>query len=442
MGRFYKYIPKAPVGYYTSDGEYKKINLVPINGVNIANSFDISYVRGIVGEFNAVISRFMFFSIYDKNGNERPHPKAQDHIYFPADQMSEMINKCESQCYNIKNQMERIFDLDITRSSANRFRLSERVIEFLYIFNHSQLNLFMKKYNIKDSQDQYRLRQLYEYRVIRPSDSNMTDPEVRKEFKKYVKEKKHKNFGHFLTTNNQKYQTRVQEIELHIDLLSDKQKEQLQRIKDFLTDGITELVYRFHWKLIELQQFVTGMLKKTPILGSDAKRDIDTSNSQVIDRNKTEGEQHKTKEVAAAHKKNPEDNLQVIVQVATYWNIMANGRDMEIIRSLTNKKIQSISNIVKSNGKDNVLQVIENTGNLLINSPIMFEEFMNNSDRFNKVLKRNNPDTRLTDKEIRSIRDNTYKFKLNYSPVSHDKIPLFNSKSSAKFWFKEHLNLM
>ena len=65
---------------------------------------------------------------------------------------------------------------------------------------------------------------------------------------------------------------------------------------------------------------------------------------------------------------------------------------------------------------------------------------MSNCDRFNKVLKRSNPDTRLTDKEIRSTRDKMYCFKLNLSPVFQDKISQFNSKAEAKSWFKEHLN--
>ncbi len=440
MGNNYVHIEKAPVEYITVDGEIKKIHLIPINKVKISNVFDIPHVRGIVGNFNAMISRFMYFGVFDKYGNERAYPKAQNHIYFPSEQMSNMINKCDSQCRNITKDMKRIFDLDITRSSANRFRLSERVMEFLYVFNHSQLNSFMDKYDIT-GKDRYRLRQLYNYRVIRPSDGNMSPKQMR-DFKSYMKDKRNKDFHHLCKTNHVKYQTRIQEIELHIDLLSDKQKIQLQRIKEFLVEGITDLMYRFHWKLIELQQFVTGMLKKKPILGSDTKQDTETPNSQVNDRNKTEGEQQKTEEVAAAHKKDPEVSLQEVAQVGTFWNIMAAGRDMEIIRSLTNMKIKSIINIVKLIGKDNILQIIENTGHLLINSPIMFDELISNSDRLNKILDRTYPDSRLTDKEIMTSKDKKYKFKMNLSLVSCDHIPQFNSKAEVKSWFKNHLNQM
>lgn len=69
----------------------------------------------------------------------------------------------------------------------------------------------------------------------------------------------------------------------------------------------------------------------------------------------------KTHEVAANHLKDPEDDLfQSIVEVATFWNIMANGKAMDPINKLTDNKIQSIGNLVKSNGKDHVLHAIKN----------------------------------------------------------------------------------
>lgn len=444
MSTYFQPIKKAPLMYVTSEGDYKKINVKAIKGVNIPNSFDIPYVRGAVGLFNAIMSRMMYFAEYDKNKNKRLYPMAQELIYFPAHQISNMINRCESQSYNIIRSLERILDIHVSRAhekaGANTFRLSQRVNEFLHIFTPGKLNKFIEKYQIA-SEDQYALRQLYNYRVVRPTDANL-NKEERSEFNAFIKSRKHRNFLHFCSQNRVTPQARIIQIEANIDLLSDKQREQLTRIKTFLKEGITKLVNYFHWKLVDLQQFISLMLNKERILGSDAKRDIDTSNSQIIDRNKTEGEQLKTDEVAAAEKKDPEAiSFQDITRVATYWNIMANGRDIEVIKSLTDKKIQSIYNIVKSKGKDNVLQTIENTGNLIINTPIMFTEFLNNSDRFNKVLQ-SKPDTRLSDNEARSNSEKKYKFYLNHSDVSHDKVPEFKSKAEAKSWFKNHLNLM
>lgn len=476
MSDFYKHTPKAPVSYVTSDGEIKKITLVPINNVKISNSFDIPYVRGIVGSLNAIISRFMHFAIYDAYGNKRTYPKAQDHIYLPYHQLSDMINRCESQSINIKNQLERLFDLDIKRAhekfGANKFKLSERVIEFLYIFNHDQLNQFMEKHNITDSQDRYRLRQLYKFRVVRPSDANM-NREQREQFYSFMKNKTHKDFNHFCSTNNKSIQSRIDKIELHIDLLSDKQKQQLNRIKSQIKQGITKLVNRFHWLLLKLEQFVTGMLKKSQITASETNREDVSPHSHAIDRNKTEGEMQKTHEVAATQLKDPEDvPFQDIVQVATYWNIMARGREMEFMFNLTDKKIQSIIALVKLNGKEKVLQAISNTGYLKLNSTLMWNSFTRDSynpeSRFNKIYNTTKFDSRFSEEQWRTLRGKQSKFYDKYAipaglfrrtrnlsreekfklydlytnPVFHDTIPTFTTKADAKSWFKSNIDNM
>ena len=138
------------------------------------------------------------------------------------------------------------------------------------------------------------------------------------------------------------------------------------------------------------------------------------------------------------------------MQVATFWNIMANGREMDLINSLTNNKMESIYNLVKLNGKANVLQAIENTGNLFkedhMISVITFKDFLFNSElpnsRFNKVLSRLDSDTRFTDDEHRTRGDKKHKFYTTYSVVAHDNVPQFTSKAEAKSWFKSNLNQM
>jgi|LGVF01.2.fsa_nt_gb hypothetical protein len=453
MSKYFAPVKKSTLKYISSDGEYMKVNVQAIKGVNIPNSFNIPYVRGAVGLFNAIISRMMYFTEYDSNNNKRPYPKAQDKIYFPAWQIAPMINRCESQSYNIIRSLERILDIHVSRAhekhGANTFRLSHRVYEFIHIYTPGKLNEFIEKYQIP-SEDQYALRQLYNYRVVRPTDANL-NANQRAEFHTFIKSRRHRNFLHFCSQNNKTPQARIVEIELHLDLLSEKQKEQLARIKKYLAEGITKLVNYFHWKLVDLQQYISMMLKKDKIISNESKQDSNTSNSLVNNRNKTEGEQQKTEEVAAAEKKDPEDiSFQDIVQVATFWNIMSNGREMDLINSLTNKKMESIYNLVKLNGKDNVLSAIGNTGNLYkedhMISVITFKDFIYNSEeansRFNKVLKRTNSDTRFTDDQLRTRGDNKYKFYTNYSVVAHDNVPQFNSKAEAKSWFKSNLNQM
>jgi len=451
MSKYSKEVKSSPVSYITLDGEIKKNTLVGIKGVHIPNSFNIPTVRGIVGTFNAILSRFMYYGVYDKYGKERPYPMSQDHIYLPAHQLSTMIKRGQTQCYNIKNDLERIFDLDITRSSANRFRLSERLNEFLFIFTIPKLNAFMDKYDITDSEDRYRLLQLYHYRAVRPSDKNMAG--YWKDYESFMKDRKHSDYNHVCQTNNQKYQTRIQKIELHIDLLSDKQRRQLQWIKDSIVEGATRLVHRFHRKLIELQQFITLMILKDKVTASNTDEESETTNSQVIDRNKTEGEMQKTHEVAAVHKKIPNVHkndlkvtLQDIVQIGTYWNIMARGRNIEFMFSLTDKKIQSIITLVKSHGKDKVLNTIKATGYMLLPNIMKFDSFKENNvdpdSRFNKISRKENFDTRMDESEQMQNRNRQHKFYLGNGPITYDNIPTFNSKSDAKSWFKSNLNNM
>lgn len=453
MSTYFAPVKKSTLKYIDANGEYMKVNVQAIKGVNIPNSFNIPYVRGAVGLFNAIISRMMYFTEYDSNKTKRPYPIAQEKIYFPAWQISPIINRCESQSYNIIRSLERILDIHVSRAhekaGANVFRLSQRVYEFMHIYTPGKLNDFINKYQIT-SEDQYALKQLYNYRVVRPTDANLNANE-RAEFHTFIKSRRHRNFLHFCSQNNVTPQTRILEIELHLDLLSEKQREQLSRIKKYLAEGITKLVNYFHWKLVDLQQYISLMLKKDKTISTDSNQESTTPNSLVNDRNKTQGEQQKTYQVAAAEKKDPEGILlQDIVQIATYWNVMAKGRKMEAIHTLTNKNMESIYNLVKSHGKANVLEAIGNTGNLYQSDDrypvIEFKHFTCNStdinSRFNKVLKRTNPDTRFTDDQQRARGERKYKFYTNHSVISHDKIPQFNSKAEAKSWFKSNLNIM
>lgn len=451
MNTYFKAIKKSTLKYVNSDGEYMKVNVQAIKGVNIPNSFNIPYVRGTVGLFNAIISRMMYFTEYDSHNNKRLYPKAQEKIYFPAWQISPMINRCESQSYNIIRSLERILDISVSRAhekhGANVFRLSQRTHDFLHIFTSEKLNEFIEKYQIF-SEDQYALKQLYNYRVVRPTDANLSTTE-RQEFHTFIKSRRHRNFLHFCSQNNVTPQARIVEIELHANLLSEKQREQLTRIKKYLTEGISKLTNYLHWKLVDLQQFITLMLKKDKITSSDSNQEEDTTNSQITDRNKTEREMQKTHEVAATHLKDPEEpSLQDIVQIATYWNIMARNRNMEFMNSITDKKIQSIVMLVKIHGKEKIIDTIQNTGKLLLNNTLVFNDFIKNSNdpdsRFNKIYRRTNFDTRITEAEEMQIRNQSYKFILNHHNVSRDKIDrlVFNSKAEAKFWFKSNTNNM
>ena len=451
MAKTYKDIENAvSVQYVTNDGTFKKIKLQAINGVNISNSFNIPYVRGTVGLFNAIISRFMFFGVFDAKGKPRAYPVAQEKIFFPAHQAAPMINRCESQVFNIIRSIERTLDIHVSRAhakaGANVFRLSERAIEFLYIFKYQDLIKFIEKYDIEES-DQYALKQMYNYRVVRPSDGNLNHDQ-RDEFYSFMKDRRHRDFVHFCSQNNKTPEVRVTEIEAHIDVLSLKQQEQLARIKQILKATPGKLKHYFHWLLIKLQQFITFMADKANIINKTNAKPNKTV-SQVVNRNKTEGEQRTTEEVASVHKKEPNVHksnnatLQDVVEVAVLWNIMSAGKDMDQLHTLTDKRIQSITNLVKSHEKGAVLTAIRNTNNMTqgegMQSLVQFKDFLKDStddnSRFNKILNYNTPNSNLSNRDNMNRGNKLFKF-------NSIQVPEFKTSTEAKYWFKDNSNIM
>jgi len=430
--------PNAALKYVAHDGTYKKMKLQAINGVNISNSFNIPYVRGAVGVFNLILSRFMYY------GNK--YNKAQELIYMSGAEASVIINRCESQFFNIIRSFERIFDIKIKRAheshGANTFRLSEQTIEFLYVYNQVQLESYIEKYKI-DEIDQYALRQIYNYRVVRPTDGNLFG-ENRRNFYSFIKDRKHRDFLHFCAQNNITPESRVVEIEANTDFLSPKQREQLANIKALLKETPGKLKHYFHWLLIKIQQFVSFKKNIDEITNKKTDKENTRKPSQIVSRNRTEGEQRTTDEVAQAHKKDPQEvSFQDIVEVATLWNIMASGREMDPIIKLTDKKIESIYNLVKSHTKENVIYTVKNTGNLykadnMINL-IQFKDFIYNStdehSRFNKVASKNIADTRLSINYNIENSERWFKF-------TSIEVPEFKSKAEAKSWFKSNNNQM
>jgi hypothetical protein len=388
----------------------------------------------------------MYFAEYDKHGKTRAYPQAQEKVYFPAHQAAPMINRCESQVFNIIRSIERTLDINVTRAhekaGANVFRLSERAIEFLYIFKYQDLIKFIEKYNIEES-DQYALKQMYNYRVVRPSDGNLNHDQ-REEFYSFMKDRRHRDFLHFCAQNNKSPEVRVTEIEAHIDVLSLKQQSQLNRIKQILKATPGKLKHYFHWLLIKLQQFITFMADKANIINkTNAKPNKKVS--QVVNRNKTEGEQRTTEEVASVQKKEPnvhESNsvtLQDVVEVAVLWNIMSAGKDMDQLQTLTDKRIQSINNLVKSHGKESVIIAIRNTNNLTkgvdMKSLVQFKDFINDStnenSRFNKILDYDTPNSNLSNHDNMSRGNKLFKF-------NSILVPDFITSTEAKYWFKEN----
>jgi len=362
MASYYKELERAPIKYIDHNGEIMKKIILPIRKkVTIHNSFKKKYFRGVVGTFNFAISRFMFFGIYDKDGNKRKFPMAQEYIYLPGHHISDAVGLKETQPYNIIRTLERIFDIHVVRANekagANKFRLSERVIEFLNIYTLSKLNEFIIKYQI-DKKDQYALRQLYKYRVVRLSDDNMTSEE-KQDYSKFVKSKSHRDFIHDISRNNESDQSRVEMIELNIELLSDRQIEQLQRIKQEIKNGVKRLVKRFHMKLVELQQFITISLKRNKHKEEEPSSE-DSPSLTNSESNMKETAEHASATRVAQRKPSDEPSPGDIMQIAAAWNNVVRGVEhIPHIKKMDQKTYNAICSQVKSYGKETIISNIK-----------------------------------------------------------------------------------
>jgi len=350
----YTHIEKAPLKYYDKFGEFKKVTVEPIKKVQISNAFDISFVRGAVGLFNFMISRMMFWSTYEKPGIKRHHQIAQEFVYIPAHQIGPAINRCESQSYNIIRSLERIFDIKVERAhekhGANTFTLSHRVNEFLHIFTEEKLQAFIQKYNI-DALDVYALRQIYNYRVIKPTDKNMS-LEEQKEFADFIASQKHKNFLHYCSRNNESPVKRAEFVEDHQELLSDTQLNQLKKIKSMLASGITKLANHYHWALVKLQQFISS---KITFKTKPNKQKQETPSLANSESNKKETAQHKAATRVAQRKPEPTEIAEIL---AAWFNVTRGQENISQNENITNATYNAICNQVKLHGKETIISTI------------------------------------------------------------------------------------
>lgn len=362
MANFYKNVDSAPIKYVDSNGEIKKKKVQAIRkDVKIPNSFKKKYNRGIAGAFNYALSTSMFYAIYDKNGQKRPFPMAQDWIYLSGQNISKAVGLKDTQPYNILRSLERILDVHIVRANekagANKFRLSERAIEFMNIYTESKLQAFISKYQI-DKHDIYALRQLYKYRVIRLSDGNM-DREEKQEYSTFIKSKDHRNYIHDISRNNESDQARVNMIEMHIEFLSERQIEQLNKIKQELKNGVKRLVKRLHMNLVKLQQFITISLKRKNSFKDKETPKQDKPSLTNSESNKKETAEHASA-TRAAQRIPEEPTPGDIMEVCATWNNVVRGQEkIPHIAKMDQKTYNAICKQVKSYGKETIISSIK-----------------------------------------------------------------------------------
>ena len=131
------------------------------------------------------------------------------------------------------------------------------------------------------------MKQLYHFRVVRPSEKNM-NRDQQEQFMNFISEPKHKHFLHFMSQNNVTPEARINEIEPHKSLFNDTQTNTFQKIKTLLKETPGKLKCHFHWALIKLQQFISGMRLKDTVKQAKSNQEGNNPPSQVTNRNKNE----------------------------------------------------------------------------------------------------------------------------------------------------------
>jgi len=426
--------------FYIDENNAKKVfRFSTFKDIDPKNSYKINYTRQIANAVNLIMGRFHYF--YNHHGK-----KPQTYIILSSRDMARNIGGSKSQAANVFQHLADIFGFDYSGQKAHKVILNSRFIEFLSVFTERELQSYIMRHNIT-GENIYRLEQVFKFRMFHPHEDTWKENKERREaFYEFMTDPFIKNYHHYCSTSNRSDSSRIATIEENIDVLSNLEKDQLSRIKK----AINNLGYYLHKLLIKLDNKISWF-KRTKEQQAEYQEQIQ-NHSQTQERNHTEAEQEKTRQVGSIEKRDPEDNLDTptprdVVIFATYWNYMSHGRQMKQIHVLTKQRIKSIMSLVKYKGRDNVLHALGNLRNLFHDKD-EYIEFMNFSrfvdfKYFDVIAQRDQEDTRLkNESNYMQLKNNYYDFWNPRNVLSPDNVPDFENMKEATSWFQSRLSMM
>lgn len=404
------------------------IKIRAMKNVNPVGAYRIDYVRFIANAFNFMLGRFAYFSSI----NNRP---IREIIVTDSD-MAKSIGCHPKHSSVVLKQMRDIFDLKFERmehrGGARKIKLNDTVIDFLHVFNETQLNNYIEQRNISDPRLVYALVQLYRYRVWTLPVSKLSPAE------KIAQEAfldAQRDYLHRVASANRSVTARYKLIESHSDILGERDRRTLKIIGNQLKDG-DRLEHHWMMRLIALEQRVSAYIRvkdtKTP--ANEPVNHVDREQSQAEDVDK--------KAASLASRKIPEDEpvLQPndYIDILIKWNNMIGDQAIPKVESLSKEIITSINRMNKLYGKEGIIDRIMRVAGLKhdrkkYKHKITLERFMK-PETFEHIdrlkLKQN--------LEIDWLND--YMAELGVDVVKSidpDDVPTFESIEEAQSWWKQ-----
>lgn len=421
----------AYIGYHLNDDETAGFRIKTFKNINSRNSYTVGYVHHVSRTFNFLLGRLVYFSqLYNKPVSE---------VIITGKDLAKNINCHKSHAAYVLNSLKEIFNLEFDRHGnfhgARTIRINKNIIDFLKVYSEEDLQAYIEYYNLHEHA--YTVRRLYERKIWEVPDSQLSRKQ-QKEKVEFMKDPDIHNYHHETYTKHKGDNVRIKLVETNYNKLSSVEKAQIDRIKTEKRTG--KLSYYLHKVLIKLEQkisFIIDQLKRT----SNVQ---ESTQSQVTNRN-TEGTEttaHKAATRAAV--KNPEDpepalvmSYQEIMQFFMLWNSMTHLEKMDQIKVITPDRIQSINNLVKSYGKENLFKALKRIRNLYhdvdkYQYKMNFNRFIQD-ETFISVLETTSKDSRLDQHDWETGIANIM---LDNDVIN--SVPEFESKSAAIAWWNEN----
>lgn len=350
---YVKALTSAYLNYYTPGKEDPDgIRLITLNGKDSKIFYKTDYNTYIPNTINYIIG------LLGHLGNKRTRP--EKYIFVSNKLLARNIGVSYSHASYVMDQVERIFNLEVShekgRGRSRTVKLSKTLIDFMKVFNEEQLDEWMDTHNI-DEHDRFGVQQVHRYLGWGIAPAQLS-PKEKQERKEYLSDQERRNFLHFAATSNQKPESRMKDIEEHLDKLSESQQQQFTNLKAAHTPGERLSIY-WHKVLLKLQQIITWLTRQEI---NENQEETQTTSAKNENTNESTSVAH-TSAIRVAQKKlddsTPESKkLQFMGKVIISWNLRAERNNLPMVKRLTEQRYNSLLALMEEYTEKEILQAI------------------------------------------------------------------------------------
>lgn len=359
-------LTEAYIGYQ-SDQHVAGIKIKTFKNLNATNAYTVDYVRYVANAYNFILGRFAYFSRL-KN---RP---VSEIIVTDAD-LSKNIGCHVKHSSVVLNQLKSLFDLNFEQKSrfgARYITSSEKFIKFLSIFTEEELEAYIDAQNIKSNDLIYAIYHLFRYRVWTVTDSKLS---ITQKERKIKHQERMRDYYHLVVSSNRSDFVRIELIEANLELLTQREKQQLDSIKEARKCGKLS----FYWNkiLIKLEQKITAItrVKATETFNQETHLPMERKLNEKVKDVAHEAATSKAQRL-------PEDSIiitkevlsmQDILEVVVSFNNMIEGQSIPLVKEIDSSIINSIHQLANLNGKAELLDTIKKVKSLYHDSKYRYK---------------------------------------------------------------------